>query len=157
MIRDVTQLLLMIFPSDQRWKIVLFERWGDIIGKLREHARIEKLHEKTLTIGVSHPAWAQELHMLSSVLKKKINAALGCERIETIRFQVTSNAQVSQRATLGRLALNQQRASLKKTDHATLSASEAKALASFHDTPVHEHMIAYLTRCKNFWSKYRKE
>ena len=58
MAQGISSLLQNIFPADQRWKLLLFERWPGIVGRLKEHARIEKIYDATIIIGVSHPAWA---------------------------------------------------------------------------------------------------
>lgn len=91
MSRQLSVLLQQVFPSEQRWKLALFEQWGTIVGRLKDHARIEKIYDTVIIIGVSHPVWAQELQMLSGMLKEKINLVIGQERIKTIRFSMISS------------------------------------------------------------------
>lgn len=86
----VQQLLLTIIPQEHRWKLVLFQRWDSIIGTLKDKVKIEKIQNDALFLSVSHPSWAQELLMLSGLLKRKINNILQEERIKVIRFSTTS-------------------------------------------------------------------
>lgn len=74
-------------PSEHSWKVILFEKWPSIIGNMRGKVRIEKVDGTTLILGVCHPAWAQELYLLSPMLKKKINELFDKERIQVIRFK----------------------------------------------------------------------
>lgn len=88
--RNISKILADIFPKKEQWKIKLFQKWGTIIGKLKNKVRIEKISPNLIVLGVTHPAWAQELHLLSDVLKQRINKALGGERIKKIRFKVVN-------------------------------------------------------------------
>ena len=80
-------LLKGIIPQNHRWKMRLFRKWDGIIGDLKDKVSIECIHNNILVLGVSHPAWAQELYFLSDTLKNKINEALDEERIVDIRFK----------------------------------------------------------------------
>lgn len=90
MAKTIASLLTHTLPAAQRWKMTLFEHWPAVIGDVGEHVRIEKIYDSVLVLGVTHPAWAQELLLLSEVLRKKINTYLKQERIEKIRFRVVN-------------------------------------------------------------------
>ena len=85
MAKQVRALLENFLPSQHKWKTELMQQWESIIGTLSDKVRIEKIDGDLLVLGVIHPSWAQELMFLSSMLRGKINAALGSERIKTIR------------------------------------------------------------------------
>ena len=88
MAERVGDLLNNIFPKEHQWKIKLFQNWKEIIGSLEDKVRIEQLNDNTIVLGVYHPAWAQELLMLSNIIKQKINAILKENRIKKIKFRV---------------------------------------------------------------------
>ena len=76
------------FPENVHWKIKLFNNWDNIIGNLKDRVHIEKIEARSITLGVSHPVWAQELNLLSNVFKNKINKILESDQIDSIRFKV---------------------------------------------------------------------
>jgi len=88
MAKQISSFLKNIIPVDHQWKIKLFEAWYGLIGDLKDDARIEKIDKKILTIGVSHPALAQELTLEAEDLKQKMNAIMKEEKIKSIRFKV---------------------------------------------------------------------
>jgi len=85
---SISKILSDIFHKKEQWKIKLFQRWGTVIGKLKDKVRIEKIGSNFIVLGVIHPAWAQELHLLSDALKQRINKVLGKEQIKRIQFKV---------------------------------------------------------------------
>lgn len=82
-----------IIPQKHQWKMKLFAAWDDIIGHLKNKVRIEAVQDNSITLGVCHPAWAQELHMLAPILKKKFNNALQEDRIKKIHFRTVCFSQ----------------------------------------------------------------
>lgn len=88
MFKHISELLnSFVLPQDQ-WKIKLFNNWDKVLGSLAEKVVILKAEKHMLVLGVTHPAWAHEMFMLSDVLKEKINLLLGKEQIKYIRFQI---------------------------------------------------------------------
>jgi len=85
--KRIGELLHNFVQKDNNWKIKLFENWDFLVGPLKDKVSIEKIDRNLLILGVSHPAWAQELFMLSDMLRQKINSFLGKEYIKTIRFR----------------------------------------------------------------------
>lgn len=83
-------ILLQVIPAEHQWKFVLFEKWDSIIGPLAERVKIEKITEDTVFLSVVHSSWAQELFLLSNMLKKKINFALNGDKIKNIRFKTAA-------------------------------------------------------------------
>jgi hypothetical protein len=87
MSKNVGQLLVDIIPEKHQWKMDLFQQWNSIIGSLADKVRIERIKDDQLILGVTHPAWAQELFLMSHVIKQKVNNALDHERIKNIQFR----------------------------------------------------------------------
>ena len=85
MAKQVRELLRNFLPDQHKWKTDLMQQCDGIIGSLGDKVRIEKIDGDTLILGAIHSSWAQELTFLSSMLRNKINTALGAERIKTIR------------------------------------------------------------------------
>ncbi len=88
MARQISELLRDFVSKEHNWKTKLLKDWGTIIGPLKNKVTVEKVEGKLLVLGVTHPAWAQELFLLSDMLKKKINSHLDREYIKIIRFKI---------------------------------------------------------------------
>lgn len=69
------------------WKSIIMQNWSNIIGSLTSKVFIEKIHNDTITLAVTDSCWMQELHLLSEIIKEKINQTLSEPRIQTIRFK----------------------------------------------------------------------
>lgn len=82
MARAIKEFLKGCIDRDAQWKIVLLKHWDDIIGPMKENVSLEYIKNNRLYLGVTHPAWAQELFLLSPILKKKINQLLKKELIK---------------------------------------------------------------------------
>lgn len=96
MAEQITKFLNNFISPEYKWKAKLFENWQTIIGNLKDKAKIERIENNMLLIGVEHPAWAQELLFLSDFIKKRINNFLGKDYIKEIRFKVISfNKEIS--------------------------------------------------------------
>jgi len=89
----VGTLLTNVIPKEHAWKLKLFGHWKAIIGNFRGRVRIEKITRNSITLGVSHATWAQELFMLTPILKQKINTFLQEERIKSIQFKTVRFSQ----------------------------------------------------------------
>jgi|SaaInlLV_10m_DNA_2_1039722.scaffolds.fasta_scaffold00637_7 hypothetical protein len=87
MSEQIGKLLLDVIPKQHRWKMDLFQNWNSIIGSLSDKVRIESINGSSLILGVMHPAWAQELFLMSHVFKNKINNALRDDKIKDIKFR----------------------------------------------------------------------
>ena len=73
--------LLQGCSQEHYWKFLLMSRWEEIVGTLASKVFIYKIHQKSLIIGVSDSSWMQELHLLSGLIKDKINTILGSSHI----------------------------------------------------------------------------
>jgi len=90
MVKPIGNLLSHVIPKKHIWKIKLFGHWDSIIGNLKGKVKIEKITDTSITLGVSHSAWAHELYLLSPILKKKINKVLQEDKIKKIQFRVVA-------------------------------------------------------------------
>ncbi|NCO65986.1 DUF721 domain-containing protein [Candidatus Aquicultor secundus] len=61
--------------------------WAQVVGPaISDNAAPEKIKNGILYIKTKSPAWAQELKVLDSKIKKQINALLGSHTVHEIRF-----------------------------------------------------------------------
>lgn len=88
MSKQIVEYLSNFIPKEHSWKITLLQNWEKIIGDLKGKVIIDRIKGSILLVGVTHPAWAQELQLLFPTLKDKINLYLGQEYIKNIRFKV---------------------------------------------------------------------
>lgn len=88
MSKPIGSFLTNVIPEEHLWKLKLFGNWKSIIGNLQEKVRIEKISDTSIVLGVAHATWAQELFLITPIIKNKINAALKEERIQTIHFRI---------------------------------------------------------------------
>jgi len=137
MSKRIGKILIDIIPAKHQWKIKLLGSWDDIIGNLRDKVRIEQISENSLTLGVCHSTWAQELFFLSPILKKKINKLLQEDKIKNIKFRtVTRTSKKAQYKTFAqaqrkpKITINSIEHSLTITEHSTLQAIKNDELAS---------------------------
>jgi len=123
-----------IIPTEHLWKIKLFGYWETIIGNLKEKVRIEKVTEQTLTLGVCHPTWAQELFLLSPMLKQKINTFFKEEKIKVIQFKTISFSSQKTRhyntKKINQKITNQFEHCMTITEHSTLQTIQNTELAN---------------------------
>ena len=150
MSQQIKNILEKIIPYDQKWKIKLLQNWNTIIGHMKDKVIIEQIKNNTLLLGVSHPAWAQELHLLSPLLKKKINNFLKKNQIKEIRFRVKSPK------TKNKTNLHEQRIKAVQNNSLqnnsptiyALSNKEKKTLTSIKDKEFQTSIKTFLIRCK---------
>ena len=124
------------------WKVKLFENWGAIIGNLRDKARIERIENKLLVIGVIHPAWAQELFLLSDIIKNRINSFLGKEYIKDIRFKTVVFKNKNDKP---KKAFTNKHKVFRRT---CLTQFESRTLSSIKDEELKKSLKEFCFRCK---------
>lgn len=105
------------------WKIDLLKNWPTIIGDLQVRVTIEKIDENSITIGVNDACWLQELYMLSSQLRRRINQHLDKPRIQTIYFRkINGSAKPHKKYhAYSRMPRNQTSTTLSSEQRAALS------------------------------------
>lgn len=155
MIKHISELLTsFVYPKDE-WKIKLFDNWDKVVGDLKDKVTIIKIENKLLVLGVTHPAWAQELFMLSDVLKNRINSLFGKEHIKYIRFRTLKRKKyVYKKLKEEKLDLtkkifsktNFNKASFNK--NLSLTKNEYLSLTKIKDQELKENLKSFCFRCK---------
>ena len=85
---DISKLLNKCWANKTTgWKLKIISDWPVIIGNLHEYARVEKVYDDAVLLGVYDTCWMQELHLLSNIMIKKINLHLGENHIKQIRLK----------------------------------------------------------------------
>lgn len=87
MSKSLKDLLPLVVPKPDSWKIFLFQRWETIIGDLNVQVSLEKIQKETLILTVPNASWMQELHCLSDILIKKINENLEHPYVKSLKFK----------------------------------------------------------------------
>lgn len=108
--------------------MTLLMQWPTIIGALNDKVRIEKIEDSTLYLGVEHPSWAQELSFMTIIMRKKINTALGQERIKHIKFRVINREK--QKPQKAAPVLEQSSLDDQTSAHIALTDREKQSLAT---------------------------
>jgi hypothetical protein len=86
-IKNLVVQIVKTSSPDKDWKAIIMQNWSEIIGSLASKVFIEKIHNDTITLAVTDSCWMQELHLLSELIKSKINKTLSQPRIQTVRFK----------------------------------------------------------------------
>lgn len=143
----IKEYLTNLIPQEQRWKITLFNLWDDIMGPLKDKVSIAQINGDTLLLKVIHPAWAQELFLLSSMLKQKINTRLEAPYIKNIRF-VNSDIKTHKPHAHYSYLVGHKRKTY--TEHnVVLSSKEEVILVSVHDPELKRALTNFFVRCKH--------
>jgi len=85
--QHIKNLITTLIPEEHRWKCTLFAKWDHIIGHMKDKVVIDKIENDILYVRVSHPAWANELQLMSYYLKEKINSHFPSPKITAIKFR----------------------------------------------------------------------
>ncbi len=147
----IKNCLLSIIPQEHAWKITLFRNWENIIGELKTKVIIEKIKDDILFLGVTHPAWAQELHLLSSIIKAKVNSCLGQEKIKNIRIKLVNLKARKQKDKPNKRSQDNSSELICKK----LSKLEQNVLNSLSDDELRKIMYEFYLRCENVKGKSR--
>jgi len=75
------------------WQLKIISDWPMIMGGICEQARVEKVLNDTLVLGVYDTCWMQQLHLLSGMIIKKVNNHLGHDYIKQIRLKYVQKHQ----------------------------------------------------------------
>ncbi|HBS48421.1 TPA: hypothetical protein DEO28_00100 [Candidatus Dependentiae bacterium] len=140
-IEHINKIILENLPKETLWKVKLFQNWNDIIGEnLKDKIRIERIDSNTITLGVDHPAWAQELNSLSNLFKKRINDVLETNQIEIIRFKVTGKKKI---AKTQNVQFIKNRKNSSNNTEISFSVKEQKSLDKIKDIELKNVLVEY--------------
>ena len=89
-IRSILETTLKGLELDTQLRAYsLWGAWRDIVGEsVASQTQLHAIRNRILFIDVSHPAWTQQLQFLKPTLLQKINAFLGENLIQDIRFHI---------------------------------------------------------------------
>jgi flagellar biogenesis protein FliO len=144
-LKHISELLNNYVLEKDEWKIKLFNNWDKVIGNLKNKVVILKVENKLLVLGVTHPAWAQELFMLSDLLKNRINSLFEKEHIKYIRFQTLKFKQNESKNINEEIINIEKKENLNKL---TLNKKEYKALTKIKDPELKESLKRLFLKCK---------
>lgn len=96
----IKNILNKLFTEQTHWQGYLLTQWPLILGSLKDHVTLEKMHQDTIVVSVSNSSWLHELYMLSDMLKDKINSHLPTPQVKTIRFIIKQRKQVQETRTV---------------------------------------------------------
>ncbi|MBL4588437.1 DUF721 domain-containing protein [Candidatus Babeliales bacterium] len=144
---NVHHILFNIIPTEFRWKFLLLNQWSDIIGSLEGKVHIKQIHEHVILLSVSHPCWAQELLMMSNMLKRKINKVIGCDTIKEIRFSYKSfvKHELKKKTPLHNNSLSDRQLSLLSS---TMTNHETEALNTIQEPELQKILKKFYATCK---------
>ncbi len=144
MIKPIKHFLTALIPQQHLWKIELFNKWDSIIGNhLKDKISIKKIENGILYLSASHPVWAQELLLLSPLLKEQINAQLSEKKIRDIKF-----CAALQITTARNNAYTTAQEARTPGIPPKLNSQEHALLASLPSPELQSAIAAYFIRCK---------
>lgn len=139
-IKNIVNQIMTTSSSKSGWKHCIMQNWQEIMGPLAHKIFIEKIQNNSMVLGVTDSCWMQELHMLSDIIKKKINEALDKPYIETIQFKYSSKK-------TGRIQFKKNIVPLQH-ELKPLTLSEEKALAHIKDPELSQALARFLQKCQ---------
>lgn len=143
MTQPVSHFLKKLIPEEHTWKLKLFQQWETIMGPLKDKVSIARIEQSTLILQATHPSWAHEFHLLSTMLKQKINTTIGSPKITHLKFVTQETKQINPQKN------NKRRAQIRPT---VLSyeptAYEKFIIHRIQDTELQKNITLYLARCK---------
>lgn len=142
--KQISQFFNNIVSKQHSWKLRLFKKWNEIIGDLKDKVEIERIDGNLLILAAIHSVWAQELFLLSDLLRNKINVALGHEYIKAIRINTKKRTYscVKKEKKLGKKTVCYD---LKKVN---LNKIEQRVLEKIADQELKSCLKDFYLRCK---------
>jgi hypothetical protein len=136
---DIQKLLTSCWSRKiSDWQLKIISDWPQIVGSLHEHARVDKVTEDTIWLGVYDTCWMQELHLLSNIMIKKINNYLGASHIKQMRLKYVQKHQF-RTPKVPELQAHE--------PNQDLSLPQTIALQAISDPELKAAMHNFLTRC----------
>jgi hypothetical protein len=138
-IKNIVSEIIKTTNPQITWKTSIMQNWQDIMGAIACKIFIEKITNDSIVVGVTDSCWMQELHMLSDVLKTKINNSLDKPRIKTIQFKYSSKK-------ITRIQKIKNTVPLPYAFR-PLTQEEQQALTSIKDNELSEALSRFLQKC----------
>lgn len=139
---DISKLLNSCWQNKTTgWKLKIISDWPTIIGNLHEYARVEKVYDDAVLLGVYDTCWMQELHLLSNIIIKKINNHLGQAYIKQIRLKYVEKQEFLTKKPSNDLPI--------KTISHNLSKKEQAALNQIQDPELRKAIEQFLKKVQS--------
>lgn len=138
MIVNLTELLKTnLTRRTEAWRVRLITDWPQIAGNLQDRARVEKVYEDTLVLGVYDSCWMQELFLLSNMIMHRVNQYLGGKYVLKIRLKYV------QKQAFKPLVIAANQATVCEQ----LSFKEQRSLQKITDPDLQVVLQKFLVRC----------
>jgi hypothetical protein len=141
--RHIIDTLPQILPAEQCWKLSLLQNWATIVGPLKDKVHLHKVGDDHVILTVAHPSLAQELLYLSELLREKINAAIGTQRIKALHFRAEAT---KKRSRVVPIKPKKVQPVFKK--QVRFSPLEKKALTSVENKELRDALSQFYITCK---------
>lgn len=153
------ELIRKFILKDKQWKVDLLSKWQTIQSLSNNPIKIQVILDKTLVLGVSHPAIAQQLSMSAKQILKKLKELAPSNTIERLAFQVidvdasNENKLEKKNKIVEEKTVNEQQLSICHTQLnywkiLTLSEQESKSLNLVCCTRLKQALKNFYARCK---------
>ncbi len=144
MAQHILSHLHKVLPQDKAWKMKVLQEWNTILGPLARKVVLQRIDDTAVVLTVNHPSLAQELLMLTDLIKSKINAAIGADTITTIHFKTLSH-----RAPLSSLTPESRPTTPCPTKpKVPLTAAEQKQLTTITNKELRNALAEFYATCK---------
>jgi hypothetical protein len=144
MMPEIKQVLHTLLDPSKDWRLYLLTQWNSIMGSLAARVRLERIEQAPegtmLILGVYESVWLQELHMLSAVLIRSINAKLGQPYIKQVRLILVIKQKDRSKKYTDTLPILHQ-------EKIVLTEQEKKALAAISNAELKQTLENFLLRC----------
>lgn len=142
MAQHILSHLHKILPKEHTWKMKVLREWSSILGPLARKVILHRVDDTAVVLAVNHPSLAQELLMLTDIIRSKINNAIGSEIIMTIHFKTF--AQRPEAPIVVQPAPPQEIIKPK----IPLTHAEKKQLSSVESQELRSALAEFYSRCK---------
>lgn len=138
-IKNIVAQIITHSTPEQSWKTNIMQNWSTIVGTLATKIFIEKISKDTITLSVTDSCWMQELHLLSDLIKQKINTHIGSNHIEHIRLKYSAQKQqLIRKKNICPPVVQQPK---------DLTHQEIKALDQIKDPELSQALMRFLQKC----------
>ncbi len=139
-IKNIVNQIIKSSCPETSWKNNIMQNWQDIMGPLAHKIFIEKIYKDCIVLGVTDSCWMQELHMLSDMIKKKINQNLDKPYIQNVQFKYSSKkiARVQKKKNIVSLP----------PEFKPLTKLEQEALIQIKDPELSQALTRFLEKCQ---------
>lgn len=141
MARHIISALDTVLPTHHAWRLKVLQEWPRIIGSLKNKVSLHKIENSFVVLTVTHPGLAQELLMLSDLIREKINAVIGSPRITAIHFRTARSSRAQEKVP-------QKSFTPAAPPPAQLNAGEEKVLATVENDELRAALSSFYRTCK---------